>query len=77
VNFTSDGRSLFVAGRGVPIPVAKLDLATGERTPWLSLSPTDAAGIRYATVEMTMDGKHWVFGYSKLLTDLYVVEGLK
>jgi hypothetical protein len=77
INFTVDGHALFVAGRGLPIPIVKLDLATGERTPWLSLAPTDAAGLRYATVEMTADGKHWVLGYSKLLTDLYVVEGLK
>jgi DNA-binding beta-propeller fold protein YncE len=75
--FSADGRSLFVAGRGLPIPIVKLDLETGERIPWLSLSSPDAAGIRYATVEMTSDGKHWVCGYSKLLSDLYVVEGLK
>jgi hypothetical protein len=43
----------------------------------MTLAPTDAAGLRYATVEMTPDGKHWVLAVSKLLTDLYVVEGLR
>ena len=77
LSFTEDGHALFVAGRGVPIPIVRLDLTTGTRTPWLKLSPTDAAGLRYATLEMTADGKHWVLAFSKLLTDLYIVEGLK
>jgi hypothetical protein len=77
LSFTEDGRALFVAGRSIPIPIVKLDLASGARTPWMTLAPTDSAGLRYATVEMTPDGKHWVLAVSKLLTDLYVVEGLK
>jgi len=77
LSFSEDGRALFVAGRSIPIPIVKLDLASGVRTPWMTLAPTDAAGLRYATVEMTPDGKHWVLAVSKLLTDLYVVEGLK
>jgi hypothetical protein len=77
LSFTEDGRALFVAGRSIPIPVTKLDLASGARSPWMTLAPTDAAGLRYATVEMTPDGKHWVLAVSKLLTDLYVVEGLR
>ena len=75
--FTADGEALFVAGRTFPIPIVHLDLATGERRPWLTLSPTDSAGLRFATVCITSDGKHWVLGVSKLLTDLYVVEGLR
>jgi hypothetical protein len=77
IAFTADGKALFVAGRTFPIPVARLDLATGGRRPWLTLAPTDSSGLRFATVCITSDGKHWVLGVSKLLTDLYVVEGLR
>ena len=55
----------------------RLDLATGSRTPWLTIAPTDSAGLRYATVAITSNGKYWVLSTAKLLTDLYVVDGLK
>jgi hypothetical protein len=75
--FTEDDSALFVAGRSVPIVIERLDLATGERTPWLTVSPTDPAGLRYAIATITPDGKQWALSTAKLLTDLFVVEGLK
>jgi hypothetical protein len=37
-----------------------------------------AAGVEYlGPILMTADAKTYVYGYRRLLTDLYVVDGLK
>jgi hypothetical protein len=40
--------------------------------------PSDSAGVRSINpIVMTPDGKTYVYGYHRILSDLYVVEGLK
>jgi len=40
--FSGDGASIFVIERAAfPHPVAKLDVATGARTPWATIDPPD------------------------------------
>jgi hypothetical protein len=40
--------------------------------------PPDPAGVEYVgPVLPTPDGKAYVYGYRRLLSDLYLVEGLK
>ncbi len=77
VTFSADGAAVFVAEQGVPIPVVRLDLATGRRTPWLNIAPPDAAGLRIATVSIAPDGRHWALSTARVLTDLYVAEGIR
>jgi len=77
VTFSEDGGAVFVAGRELPIPIVRIDLATGRRTPWMVLAPEDAAGIRYAIPTITPDGKHWALCTARMYTDLYVVDGLR
>jgi eukaryotic-like serine/threonine-protein kinase len=64
-------------GDGLPWIVERLDLATGRRTPAYEVRAHDAAGLRISMVVPSTDGKHWVHSYSRLLTDLFVVEGLQ
>jgi hypothetical protein len=75
--WTDDGAALFVGGSTVPIAITRLDLASGIRTPWKTIAPSDAAGLRYATLTITPNGKYWALATAKLLTDLFVVEGLR
>ena len=77
VMWTEDGAALFVSSKTLPIPIVRLDLATGRRTPWTTVAPTDSAGLRYAIATITPNGKFWGMSVAKLLTDLYVVEGLR
>ena len=77
VMWTEDGAALFVSGSSIPIPITRLDLATGRRTPWTTIAPTDSAGLRYAIATITPNGKYWSLSAAKLLTDLYVVDGLR
>ena len=76
--WSNDGRELLVAhGNGLPWIVDRVDLATGRRTHALEIRAHDAAGLRLSTLAVSADGRHYVHSYSRLLTDLFIVEGLK
>jgi serine/threonine protein kinase/dipeptidyl aminopeptidase/acylaminoacyl peptidase len=79
ITFSSDSRSLYVYQPGeLPALVNRLDLQTGQRTLWKQLMPSDPAGVEtIGPILMTPDAKTCVFGYHRMLADLYLVEGLK
>lgn len=79
IEWTADGHSLYIYRPGeLPAKVYRLDLATGERTLWRQLMPSDPAGVeRIGPIRITADGKTYVYGYHRNLADLYLVEGLK
>jgi Tol biopolymer transport system component len=77
VTWTEDGAALFVVAKSAPTQFVRLDLASGRRTPWLNVAPTDSAGLRFSIASITPNGKFWCLSVSKLLTDLYVVDGLR
>jgi len=58
--------------------ITRIDLATGKRTVWKQIVPADAAGVdAIGGVRITPDAKSYVFSFPRVLSDLYVVEGLK
>jgi hypothetical protein len=78
LEWSSDGRALFVARSGeVPWRIRRRELTGGRETPWTEIEPAHPGGIRLSQVFITPDGRYWVHGYSRLLTDLYVAEGLR
>jgi serine/threonine protein kinase/Tol biopolymer transport system component len=79
IEWSADGKSLYVYRTGeLPAKVYQLDLATGKRTLWRTLSPADPAGVsQIGPIMMTPDGSAYVYGYHRTLSDLYLVEGLK
>ena len=79
VAWSGDGRSIFVYRPAeLPTKVDRIELATSRRTLWKELRPSDPAGVEFlGPILMTADEKTYVYGYRRLLTDLYVVEGLK
>jgi serine/threonine protein kinase len=79
ITWSADGRSLYIYQPGeLPAPVYRLDLQTGKRTLWRQLMPSDPAGVEnIGPILMTPDAKTCVFGYHRMLADLYLVEGLK
>lgn len=78
-SWSADGRSIYVISRGqIPAQVFRVEVATGQRTAWRSLEPADAAGIdTIRGVLISSDDKTYVYGYSRTLSDLYLVQGLK
>jgi Tol biopolymer transport system component len=79
VRWSADGRSLFVYRRGVvPARVTLVDVTTGRAELWKELMPADAAGVTdFVSVCPTPDGSSYAYSYNRLLSNLYIVEGLK
>jgi len=79
VTFSTDGGSLYIYQPGeLPARVDRLDVHTGQRKLWRQLIPSDPAGVEtIGPILMTPDAKTCVFGYHRMLADLYLVEGLK
>jgi Tol biopolymer transport system component len=79
LRFTPDGKTLYLWKRGdVPARITRVELESGKREPWKSLIPADPAGVeRISNVVVTPDGKGYAYCYTRLLSDLFVVEGLR
>jgi len=77
VGWTPDGRSIYAEEtNSMPARLLKIDVATGARTAFESLSPASIStviGIRNPL--LTADGRGYAFGYSSASSsDLYLVE---
>jgi Tol biopolymer transport system component len=76
--FGVDARSLYVHRQGeVPVKVYRVDVATGRRELWRSLMPADAGGVSEIGPLPTVSGESYAYSYSRTLSDLYIVDGLK
>jgi hypothetical protein len=73
-----DGRFLFVHRTGeMPAKVFRLELSTGRKELWRTLMPADAAGVPEIGISPTRGGEGYVYSYTRTLSDLYLVEGVK
>ena len=74
-----DGRSIYLYRTGeVPAKVYQLELATGKKTIRKQIVPVDTTGVStIGPIQVTPDGKTYVYGFHRTLGDLYLVEGLK
>ena len=78
LGFSADGKNLLTATHGVPLRIALVDLATGRRQPWKEIAPADLAGVQgISTIKFSADGKSYAYSTLRVLSDLYVVDGLK
>jgi hypothetical protein len=78
VGFSADGKSILVTSPGIPMKIALVDLATGHREPWKEIAPADPAGVQsIVTIHFSADGKSYAYSTLRLLSDLYVVDGMK
>jgi serine/threonine protein kinase/Tol biopolymer transport system component len=79
VRWAKDGQSLLVGVRGeTSCPVSSLNIQTGARTPWKVFSAADIAGVVGSSCPLiSADEQHYVFGYTRNLSDLFLVEHLK
>jgi eukaryotic-like serine/threonine-protein kinase len=76
--WTADGKSLFVWNyAGVP-RLDRLEIATGKRVPVYSvLLPNTSGIVTFTFCRTSKDGKAHVCSASRLLNDLFVVNGLR
>ncbi|HEY1658185.1 MAG TPA: protein kinase [Candidatus Sulfotelmatobacter sp.] len=79
LHWENNDQILLIGNRGeTSCPVSRLDLRTAARTPWRSFSPVDTAGVVGSSCPlMSADEQNYVFGYTRSLSDLFLVEHLK
>jgi hypothetical protein len=78
VGWTSDSRGLMVQPPGRPVRLERLDLATGKRTPIRTIDQPDGSGlVSMRIADAIDDGRYYAYGYSKELTTLFTVTGVR
>lgn len=77
--FSQDGLSLWVWRRNeVPARVYQVELETGRRHLWKTLVPPDPAGVfSIIWLKITPAGDAYFYGYARVLSELYLVSGLR
>ena len=70
--------SVYVYRPAVPALVYQVELSTGHRQLWKELNPPDPAGINFIrSPHISADGKAYAYNYNRVLSSLYLVDGLK
>jgi serine/threonine protein kinase/Tol biopolymer transport system component len=79
VEWSADGAALFVHDpTELPARVHRVTLAGGAREPWKEFTPADPAGVyKIAPLLVTRDGSAYAYNAMRVLSDLYLAEGLK
>ena len=79
MRFAGDGSALFCARVGMNVAdILRLDLSNHERSVWKTIRPRDPTGIfALFPSDVTPDGRRYFYTYGRLLSDLYLVEGLQ
>ncbi len=73
-----DGRSALVGAlNSYSVDVMRVDLASGRRELFKKIGPSDPAGVGRVDAVFTPDGKYYAYSYYTLLSELYLVEGLR
>lgn len=77
--WSADGKHLFAYRRAeVPARVYLVEIASGKRVLLNVISPPDAAGVEDITsLQITRDGRAYAYTCAVILSDLYVVDGLR
>jgi hypothetical protein len=84
LQWSHGGRYLYTVrsvegGRQVSIDVSRVEVASGSRILWKTLTPSDPVGVEdmRETLVITPDAQSYCYSYMRRLGDLFVVDGLK
>jgi Tol biopolymer transport system component len=79
LRWSSDGGSLYVYAPGPPpVTVERLRLSDGHREKWKDLVPADTAGAAFIRPPLiTPDGRFYVYSYPRVLSELFLVRGIR
>jgi DNA-binding winged helix-turn-helix (wHTH) protein/WD40 repeat protein len=78
IRWSGDGKYLFIVNNVIPASVYRVEVLTGRRRLLYRLAPRDAAGLwNIWPVLTTPDGKSYVYSEYKILSDLYLANGLR
>ena len=58
--------------------VVRVDVVSGRRELWKEFAPSDPAGVvEIQAIELTPDASAYAYTYVRILSELYVAEGLR
>jgi Tol biopolymer transport system component len=79
IRWAPDGLALYVFDRGkTPACVYRIDLSSGARALWKELMPPGTAGVHEVLrILLTPDLQGYAYTYTRDLSVLYLIEGLK
>ncbi len=79
LQWSPDGRSIYVQRADTWPPVIdRVNTATGQRAVWKTIHPADPAGIdSILRIVITPDGQSYCHDYVRMLSELFIVEGLQ
>jgi hypothetical protein len=73
-----DGKSLLTARNETPNEVYEVEVSTGKRKPFRTIPVPDGMQPEdLGTPLFSADFKSYAYSYTRIVSDLYVVEGLK
>jgi serine/threonine protein kinase/Tol biopolymer transport system component len=73
-----DEKHIFVGRAEIPGHVFIIDLSTGKRTPFKTFNPVDPTGLTDGAPPIfSADPKIYLYSYTRITSDLYVLDGLK
>jgi len=77
--WTSDPKFIYVHQSEQPTgKIYRLNIVTGQRQLFKELNPADMTGLcGIGHIILSADGRSYVYGFTRLLSDLYLVKGLK
>ena len=78
--WSSDGASVYVR-RGspttIPARIDRVSLSTGRAEPFREIYPPDVTGVTTLhAFEVAQDGRSYAYGYTRMLSTLFVMDGL-
>jgi hypothetical protein len=79
VKFEPDGKSVLIAQRGVPTKISRVFHDGGRREAVRDITPPDPAGVLAVMddIRFSADDKSYAYSYFRVMSDLWVVDGLK
>jgi WD40 repeat protein len=78
VAWDPDGRSVYVRQGQAPLKISRVRLMDGHTELWKELRPVDAAGVSViSSVAISPAPGAYAYSYERVLSELYLVEGLK
>ena len=78
VRFGTDASTLLIgSGQGERTTTERLDVRTGVRRPWNIIDSQRSGEGGYYRVVATPDGRHVAFSRTRVVSTLYLFEGLR
>ena len=77
--WTPDGHSVYVMEKSPnPLKISLVNVSSGQRTAWKEIAPSDPSGVLSVdNFHVTPDGKTYIYSVRRVVSDLFLVKGLK